>query len=273
VLEILIFIRFEANNKFKVFEAMLTGIIGRNLIFLPNVDSTNSYAMLLLKNVKPKEGTVIYAGSQTHGRGQRSKLWSSEPGRNLTMSVILFPSFLELKNQRFLYQISALACYDTIAAFLKQGQFDIKIKWPNDILVNSKKVCGILIENNVIENKISSAVVGLGINVNQKSFDEHLNAVSLGLCCGCDIEPKEIMIAFCNALSQYYKLLKSGKTKQIQGQYQSLMFGLNEWREFSFYGKSSIMKVNGTAPSGLLLLEDLQGRVQEVDTHDLRWVF
>ncbi len=273
MLEILIFIRFAASNKFKVFEAMLTGIIGRNLIFLPNVDSTNSYAMQLLKNVKPREGTVVYAGAQTHGRGQRSKLWSSEPGRNLTMSVILFPTFLELKNQRFLYQISALACYDTIAAFLKQGQFDIKIKWPNDILVNSKKVCGILIENNVIENKISSSVVGVGINVNQKKFDQQLNAASLSVFSACDFEPKEIMFAFCNALNQYYKLLKSGKRLQIQSLYQSLMFGLNEWREFSIHGKSLIMKVNGTAPSGLLLLEDLQGKEQEVDTHDVRWIF
>ena len=107
---------------------MMTGIIGRNLIFLPNVDSTNSYAMQLLKNVKPKEGTVVYAGAQSHGRGQRAKVWDSEPGRNVTMSVILFPGFLEIKKQYFLYQIAALACYDTISANLDQNQFVIKKK-------------------------------------------------------------------------------------------------------------------------------------------------
>jgi BirA family biotin operon repressor/biotin-[acetyl-CoA-carboxylase] ligase len=252
---------------------MLTGFIGRNLIFLPNVDSTNSYAMQLLKNVKPKEGTVVYAGAQTQGRGQRSKVWDSEPGRNITMSVILFPTFLELKNQRFLYQIAALACYDTIAAILKQSQFDIKIKWPNDILVNSKKVTGILIENNLIENKLLSAVLGIGINVNQKKFEQQPNATSLSLLIGKDFEPNELMIEVCNALTTYYKILKEGKTEHIQNRYQKLLFGVEEWREFTVRGKNTMLKVTGTSPTGLLLLEDLDGKQMEVDAQEVRWIF
>lgn len=252
---------------------MLTGFIGRNLIFLPNVDSTNSYAMQLLKNVKPKEGTVVYAGTQTQGRGQRTKVWDSEPGRNITMSVILFPSFLELKNQRYLYQMAALACYDTIAAILDKGQFDIKIKWPNDILVNSKKLCGILIENNLIENKLLSSVVGIGINVNQKQFEQQPNASSLSLLSGRDFEPNAVMTKVCNALAKYYALLKEGKTEQIQHLYQNLLFGMDEWREFSVNGKTTMLKVNGTGPTGLLLLEDLEGKRIEADAQDLRWIF
>ncbi len=252
---------------------MLTGFIGRNLIFLPNVDSTNSYAMQLLKNVKPKEGTVVYAGAQTQGRGQRAKVWDSEPGRNITMSVILFPSFLELKNQRFLYQITALACYDTIAANLDKSQFDIKIKWPNDILVNSKKVSGILIENNLIENKLLSSVLGIGMNVNQKKFEQQPNATSLSLLSGRDFEPNELMSQVCNALVKYYKLLKGGKTEQIQGLYQKLLFGVDEWREFTVNGKNTVLKVSGTGPTGLLLLEDLEGKQREVDAQEVRWIF
>jgi BirA family biotin operon repressor/biotin-[acetyl-CoA-carboxylase] ligase len=252
---------------------MLTGFIGRNLIFLPNVDSTNSYAMQLLKNVKPKEGTVVYAGTQTQGRGQRSRVWESEPGRNITMSVILFPSFLELKNQRFLYQMAALACYDTIAAILDKGQFDIKIKWPNDILVNSKKVCGILIENNLIENKLLSSVIGIGINVNQKKFEQQPNAASLSLWSGKDHEPNAVMTEVCNNLVKYYQLLKEGKTEHLQLLYQNLLFGIDEWREFSLNGKNTMLKVNGTGSTGLLLLEDLGGKQIEADAQDLRWIF
>ncbi|MBL7901182.1 MAG: biotin--[acetyl-CoA-carboxylase] ligase [Bacteroidia bacterium] len=252
---------------------MRTGFIGRNLIFLPQVDSTNSYAMQLLKNVKPKEGTVVYAGAQTQGRGQRSRVWDSEPGRNITMSVILFPSFLELKNQRFLYQMTALACYDTIAAILDKGQFDIKIKWPNDILVNSKKLCGILIENNLIENKLLSSVIGIGMNVNQKKFEQQPNAVSLSVLTDLDFEANALIRAVCHSLEKYYKLLKEGKTEQLQRRYQSLLFGIDEWREFSVNGKNTVLKVNGTGPTGLLLLEDLEGKRFEADAQDLRWIF
>lgn len=252
---------------------MLTGFIGRNLIFLPKIDSTNSYAMQLLKNVKPKEGTVVYAGHQTLGRGQRSKVWESEPERNITLSVILFPVFLELKNQRFLYEIAALACYDTIASVLDKSQFDIKIKWPNDILVNSKKVAGILIENNILDNKIQSTVIGIGMNVNQKKFEQQAYASSLGLLCQKEFDTKEIMAQLCNSIGVYYKLLKEEKISKIADLYQNLLFGLEEWREFTLKGKSVMLKVIGTSNYGFLLLEDLDGNIMEADTQELRWIF
>jgi BirA family transcriptional regulator, biotin operon repressor / biotin---[acetyl-CoA-carboxylase] ligase len=126
---------------------METLFVGKNTIFLPEIPSTNSYATHLLKNVNLAEGTVVHTANQTQGRGQWDKRWSSEPSSNLTVSVVLKPTFLELKKQFLLYQIAALACYDTIAGLLNNSQYDIKIKWPNDILINRKKTAGILIEN------------------------------------------------------------------------------------------------------------------------------
>ncbi len=252
---------------------MQTGIIGRNRIFLTTVDSTNSYAMQLLKNVKPEEGTVVYAKAQTQGRGQRSKVWESEPGLNITMSVILYPSFLELKNQRYLYQIAALACHDTIATILDKGQFDIKIKWPNDILVNSRKVCGILIENNIMDAKIHSAVIGIGLNVNQKIFTQQTNAGSLSLFCEQDLDTSVILKNLCAELDKFYCLLREENPEVLDARYQNLLFGRNEWRAFLFQGKQTQLKVIGTCSSGLLLVEGRDGKTKEVDAQELTWIF
>src|SRR5215211_2478906 len=104
---------------------METLFIGANLIFLPEVDSTNSYAIELLKNVNLPEGSVIHTANQTSGRGQRGNVWNTRPGSNLTVSVVIKPTFLDLKHQFYLYQITALACYDVMTEILDEGQFDI----------------------------------------------------------------------------------------------------------------------------------------------------
>ena len=150
---------------------METLFIGRNIIFLPQVNSTNSYAIEMLKNVNLAEGTLVHTAEQTEGRGQRGSVWKTEKTSNLTASLVLKPTFLDLKNQHYLYQISALACYDALAELLDSSQFDIKIKWPNDILVNKQKIAGILIENNISNTQLSWSVVGVGFNVNQTIFD------------------------------------------------------------------------------------------------------
>jgi len=251
---------------------MLAEFIGRNLIFLTEVESTNSYAMQLLKNVKPVEGTVVYTHHQTKGRGQRSKVWESEPGLNVTMSTILYPDFLELKNQYFLYQIVALACYDTISAILIPSQFDIKIKWPNDILVNRKKLCGILIENNLFDSKLQSSILGIGLNVNQNYFSESNIATSLSLITGKDFDCKEVLLKLCSNLSKWYTNLKLGNLKQIQKLYESKLYGLNSWEEFVFKDKTSRLKVVGLAKNGLLLLEDSDKNQFEADTQGIKWI-
>ena len=158
---------------------METLFIGSNIIFLPEVDSTNSYATELLKNVNIAEGTVIHTAHQTQGKGQRGNSWEAQIASNLTTSIVLKPSFLELKNQFFLYQITALACYDLMAELLNNSQYDIKIKWPNDILVNKKKIAGILIENVITHSTLNYSVIGIGINVNQLLFTDGINATSL----------------------------------------------------------------------------------------------
>ncbi|HIC98278.1 MAG TPA: biotin--[acetyl-CoA-carboxylase] ligase, partial [Pyrodictiaceae archaeon] len=135
-----------------------TKIIGRKVIYLQEIDSTNEFA----KKIAPQEGegTVIVADIQTKGRGRIMRTWSSPKG-GLWMSVILKPNPRHITKLVF---ISALAVVETLAEFGIEG----KIKWPNDVLVSGKKICGILSEGRYSKSGIEYVILGLGINVNNK---------------------------------------------------------------------------------------------------------
>lgn len=248
-------------------------LIGSNTIFLTEVDSTNSYASALLKNVKPPEGTVISAQHQVNGRGQRESSWQAASGMNITISVILYPTFLELSQQHFLYKIAALACYDTIAGFIDPGQYDIKIKWPNDMLVNRKKICGILIENQLVERSIQSAILGIGLNVNQTEFSGLSSAVSLKLLRKQDTDLQILRSNLCHHLDFWYNRLKQKDWTLIQDRYLQKLFGLNEWLDFDEQGRTVHYRIRGLGREGLLMLEKEDGSLFEADIRQMRWIY
>ncbi|HQQ95278.1 MAG TPA: biotin--[acetyl-CoA-carboxylase] ligase [Bacteroidia bacterium] len=247
--------------------------LGRNLIFLDEVDSTNSYATQLLKNVKPEEGTIVYCARQTDGRGQRGNGWNSQPNCNLTMSMILYPGYLNLKNQHYLYQIAALACYDTIAEYLNPGQFDIRIKWPNDILINRKKVCGILIENHIMENQIQSSVCGIGMNLNQIDFSGLERASSLRRFTGKDQDVKTTLYRLCELYESYYHMLRNSDLDTIRRKYETLLFGLSDWNRFQSGDLIQEFKVVGLDDSGFIQLEDRKGSLFSAGIKELTWLY
>jgi len=251
---------------------METLFIGCNLIFLPEVDSTNSYATELLKNVNVSEGTVIHTPNQTQGKGQRGNSWNAEIASNVTASIILKPVFLNLQNQFYLYQIAALACYDVMAEILGNSQFDIKIKWPNDILVNSKKIAGILIENSLNTTSINYSVIGVGINVNQTSFNEGINATSITNLIDEKIELNLVLTQLCRHLEKYYLQLKNNKFKEILKVYLSHLFGLNNWINFEINNTKKLCLVKGINNTGLLVLEDELGEEKSYDVKELKWL-
>lgn len=244
---------------------MQTLFIGKNLIFLPQIHSTNSYATHLLKNVNLAEGTVIHTDLQTEGKGQRGALWYSEAGQNLTASVVLKPVFLELDRQFFLYQIAALACYDTITELVNTSHNDIKIKWPNDILLGSKKLSGILIENSIQNNQINWSVIGIGMNINQLSFADSLNASSLRLAKGQVLSVGETLNRLCENLEKYYLALINSKFEWINLNYQEKLFGKNDYLPYEMDEQTHYMMVEGITNEGLLILKDIHGKKKIVD--------
>ena len=118
-------------------------IIGSKIERINELGSTNNYAATQLLTKRLQEGTVFVANSQLDGRGQVSNKWESEPGKNLTFSILLFPDFLEIMRQ---FEISKAISLG-VADFLKEHTDQVSIKWPNDIYIGNRKVAGILIEN------------------------------------------------------------------------------------------------------------------------------
>lgn len=251
---------------------METLFVGKNNIFLPEIPSTNSYATHLLKNVNLAEGTLIHAASQTQGRGQRDQRWSSEPLCNLTVSFVMRPTFLELQKQFFLYLVAALAVHDTITGLISNSQFDIKIKWPNDILINRKKAAGILIENNLQNNRMNWSVIGIGLNVNQTVFPDHIEATSLKKTSGNSFHLGETLKLLCIHLEKRYLALKSKKYKQIRTDYLDRLFGLNSGIDFQIGEKVENLVVKGIGDTGLLMLQDQQQVIREVDVKQVKWL-
>jgi BirA family biotin operon repressor/biotin-[acetyl-CoA-carboxylase] ligase len=246
--------------------------MGKSLIFLPEADSTNNYAVSMLKNVNLLEGTVVHAASQTSGKGSRGKGWISEPGCNLTASYVLRPSFLEPKDNFFLYKVSALACAATLTQLVGSSQHDIRIKWPNDILVNGKKISGILIENNIFNDKIKWSVVGIGINLNQVDFGNLPNTASVMSLAGQPVEVSETLKVLSAFIEKYYMMLRNAKQEEIRNEYNSLLFARDQFRPFMVNGTFTTCRVTCVRADGLLTLETDEGKMISGSTENLKWI-
>ena len=154
-----------------------------NLIRLESVASTNTYASQHLAELP--HGTLLLAHSQTAGRGQRGNSWESEPGRNVSMSLVLKELPVGPRRQFAVSEATALAVADTVARVT--GRNDITVKWPNDIYAGDSKICGILIECGILGTAMTHAILGIGININQTVFlSDAPNPVSVAQLTGRD---------------------------------------------------------------------------------------
>lgn len=143
-------------------------------LHLEQAKSTNSY--LLERAASLPGGTVVYTYCQTAGRGQKGNSWESEPGKNLSFSVLLKRPALAANRQFHISEACSLAVYD----FLSQYTGGISIKWPNDVYWHDSKICGMLIENSLTGREIAYSIPGIGININQERFHSDApNPVSL----------------------------------------------------------------------------------------------
>jgi len=155
---------------------------------LDSVDSTNNYAMAKVHAGMASHGMAWFANEQTKGKGQRSKGWQAEPGKNIILSIVLKPQPIFRAQPFYLSSLIAIAC----AEFLqKTSSQNISIKWPNDLYWRDRKAGGILIENLYVGTQWKWAVVGMGININQTLFDTDLNnPVSLQEIAGKELNPE-----------------------------------------------------------------------------------
>lgn len=228
--------------------------IGQNLISIKEVDSTNNFLKQLVSKSKPLiEGTVIMAENQYAGRGQHQGNWHAEPGKNLTFSLLLKPTFLPLNAQFDLIRVISLGVYDALEPLLGNK---LKIKWPNDIYYSDKKLGGMLIENMVQAGHIKNSIIGIGLNVNQESFpDDLFNAISLKQILPANYDLKALLYHICQSIEAYYLNLKAGKILFVRNMYLSRLYRLNEVKAYK--SKHGVFNgvIKNVKDNGLLVVE------------------
>lgn len=197
---------------------------GQHLIHLTETDSTNAFAKSYLSNSSPIDGTVIMADVQTAGRGQHGATWYSEPGKNLTLSIIYHTHFLPAKAQFYLNMAVSLAIYDTVNQWLPEN--NSHIKWPNDILLSGKKVCGILIENTLRGENLLYSIIGIGWNINQARFPEELPmATSMALVGERNFDLQALLADLLQHLEARFLQLKQGSKSSLRTAYLEALYG------------------------------------------------
>ncbi|MEN3322761.1 biotin--[acetyl-CoA-carboxylase] ligase [Mariniflexile soesokkakense] len=196
-----------------------------HIIKLNATDSTNSYLKTLCANECVADYTAVVAKKQTNGRGQMGTIWSSQSSKNLTFSVYKDISEYNLKHPFYISIVISLAILRTLRFFSIPK---LSVKWPNDILSENKKVCGILIENVVKQNNFSSSIIGIGLNVNQVEFDNLPKASSLRLVSGHIFNLDEVTNVIINNLKHYFNILKKGQVDVLKAKYELSLFRKNK---------------------------------------------
>ena len=247
----------------------------RSLTRFDSIDSTNSEAARRISNIDKM--AVFAAKYQTAGRGQRGNKWLSKAGDNLTFSIALrlgnegMPKITPTE-QFYISIITTLAICD----YLRHCGINPLIKWPNDIYVKNKKICGILIENQLSGNKVSSSIIGIGLNLNQTEFaPELMNPTSIALLTSTKTTPEHALDTFLpffikrlDALSNAY-----GKSNAFK-EFQQLMY-----RKDSSYpyrdclsGKEFIGKIKGISAEGFLLMEMPDKSIQSFSFKEISYI-
>lgn len=235
-------------------------IIGSQVIFFDQLTSTNSEASSIIRAGEVPEGTVIRAGFQSAGRGHGTNKWESQKSMNLLFSIILYPQIVPPSDQFYISMSVSLGIADFVSRYCR----GTKIKWPNDIYVNDDKIAGILIENSITGELISSSVAGIGININQTEFDPSVpNPVSLKISSGQSFDPGKCFDELLAALDLRYKELLYGNRDELKSRYLSLLYRANEWHDFISEGKIFNGRVTGISSAGKLIIGQKGGKISE----------
>lgn len=228
-----------------------TVFVGRKAFFLPSCHSTNELAAELIRKVEQVNGLVIYTDYQSKGKGQRGNTWESEHGKNILVSMVLEAGFVEPTEFFNLTIITSLAIQELLSEYLKDG---VKIKWPNDLMYDNKKIGGILIENYIRNNVIEWCIAGVGLNVNQENFMEN-RAISLANICGQQFDREELTGLLLQKVEAKYFQLKRGGVKQLWKDYHAKLYWKGEIHVFQSGSKFFNGRIIGVGPTGKLKIE------------------
>ena len=227
-----------------------------NIIKLNAIDSTNDYLKNLLDKKPVINYTVVTANFQNKGKGQMGGFWESEAGKNLICSVYLSNSIIKLSNQ---FVINIIVCLAIKKSLHKFNIPQLSVKWPNDIMSGSSKICGVLIENIIKNSSIQDIIIGIGLNVNQTVFKNSPNATSIKKINGNFYNTDEILFEIISNIKFYYTFLEKDNLSYLYKLYEKNLYRVNKVSMFRLADKKLVSGlISGVNEFGMLkiIMED-----------------
>ena len=243
------------------------------VIRLKEVDSTNIYAKEILKKFPEiDEGTTIAAGFQTSGMGQDVNRWESHAAQNILFSTILHPVFLRPDELFYLNISIALALFDFVESYQIQNA---KIKWPNDIYVGNKKIAGILIYNDLEYTHVRNSIIGIGININQETFDAAIpNPISFKNILSTEFDIHICLETLLDCIEKRYNKLKSKDFDELYSEYHDALFLLGQESIFldNVKGEEFEGIIDGVRTDGRIRIITAQG-IRFFEFREIKYIF
>lgn len=243
---------------------------GMTIKWLDSVDSTQNAVQRLLDRLDNL--SVIAAIEQTAGRGQRGNRWAAAPGRNLTFSVLVRPGndgipAVPARRQFLISQVASLAVCD----LLREEGIHPAVKWPNDVYVGDRKICGMLVENALAGDRIRSSIIGIGINVNQTEFaPELMNPTSMKKATGRSFDPEMLLERFCALFMARWEQ----DPQRLQEDWLAAMYRKDERHSYTDCQTGAVFEgtIKGISPSGLLTLEMPDGSIRDFGFKEISYI-
>ena len=222
------------------------------IIHVAETESTNNYIKELNRAQRLTDGTLVYSDFQTTGRGQRGNSWESEAGKNLLFSIIVHPTHILPVEHFIISQVTALAVVQSLDEYIS----DVEIKWPNDIYFKDKKLCGILIENDLQDGTIVNSTIGIGLNVNQLEFKSNApNPISMAQITGEIVEHTPLLEAIQSNFMTLYESVLIDR-ERIESLYMERLYRKKGFYKYSDQaGEEFDARIRGVEKDGLFVLE------------------
>ena len=247
--------------------SLQTAIMGQQLVELDRVDSTNEHATELIALSKLRHGAVILAHEQTAGRGQRGRSWRSGAGLDLTFSLVVRPTGLRAEDQFMLSKLAALAVHDVLR---ERVSGEVRIKWPNDILIERAKVAGILIQNELAGERVNWSIIGIGLNVNSTDLDADLNATSMSLAGGHLHDRNALLQDLCQRFEELWQLWEGGDASWSAA-YTDRLWSRGRWATATLDDNLLMIRPMDVDDRGRLIVELEDGQVAAYGLDRLRF--
>lgn len=236
-------------------------------IGLEKTASTNAF--LLEKPEMERMGMVVSAREQTAGKGMGTNSWESAPGMNLTFSMGVDMSFMKAADQFLLSMAVPLGMIDVLDTFVERGPCladSLMVKWPNDLVVDGRKLAGILINSTVHGQMMGVSVIGIGLNVNQMRFqDWPTNPVSLKMILGREVELEPLLHQLAEAVDRRVEMLRTPEGADLTRKaYLERLYRYHEWADYMVHGQKVKRYVTGI---------DQFGRLETLDESEMKYVY